>query len=130
MANKTVLSTFGFSFSTTLTLLHTVTTMGGMSLFAYCGLFTPKTVPTLQVRSSLPLLMPCLLVLSACLTLCPRCHCPCPCMLQQMSCPCTASCMLAVAAALNLALLRVRIVPAAPDLLLHLLLACSLLQLH
>ena len=64
MANKTVLSTFGFSFSTTLTLLHTVTTMGGMSLFAYCGLFTPKTVPTLQVRSSLPTMAPCPLVLS------------------------------------------------------------------
>lgn len=66
MANKTVLSTFGFSFSTTLTFLHTVTTMGGMSLFAYCGLFTPKTVPTLQVGPSLPMMVPCLVVLSGC----------------------------------------------------------------
>ena len=77
MANKTVLSTFGFSFSTTLTFLHTVTTMGGMSLFAYCGLFTPKNVPTLQVRLSLPIMVPCLLLLSEWLMLCPRCQCPC-----------------------------------------------------
>lgn len=49
-ANKAVLSIYGFEFTTALTLLHTLTTVLGMTIFCQLGLFSPKSVPTLQVR--------------------------------------------------------------------------------
>ena len=49
-ANKAVLSVYGFEFTTALTLLHTLTTVLGMTLFCQLGFFSPKVVPTLQVR--------------------------------------------------------------------------------
>ena len=51
-ANKAVLSVYGFEFATALTLLHTLTTVLGMMLFCQLGMFTPKQVPILQVKSS------------------------------------------------------------------------------
>lgn len=48
-ANKAVLSVYGFEFTTALTLLHTLTTVLGMTIFCHLGLFSPKSVPTLQV---------------------------------------------------------------------------------
>lgn len=52
-ANKAVLSVYGFEFTTALTLLHTLTTVLGMTIFCHLGLFSPKSVPTLQVSFSL-----------------------------------------------------------------------------
>ena len=49
-ANKAVLSVYGFEFTTALTLLHTLTTVLGMTLFCHLGFFSPKVVPSLQVR--------------------------------------------------------------------------------
>ena len=50
-ANKAVLSIYGFEFTTALTLLHTLTTIAGMTLFSQLGLFMPKTVPKMQVSA-------------------------------------------------------------------------------
>lgn len=44
-ANKTVFSVLGFQFVYTLTLLHVLTTLGGMHLFAILGLYEPKKLP-------------------------------------------------------------------------------------
>ena len=49
-ANKAVLSVYGFEFTTALTLLHTLTTVIGMTIFSQLGIFSPKSVPTVQVR--------------------------------------------------------------------------------
>lgn len=51
-ANKAVLSVYGFEFATALTLLHTLTTVLGMMLFCKLGMFSPKQVPAVQVRSA------------------------------------------------------------------------------
>ena len=39
----------GFEFATALTLVHTITTMAGMMVFCYMGMFVPKQVSVLQV---------------------------------------------------------------------------------
>ncbi|KAK9813049.1 hypothetical protein WJX72_008061 [[Myrmecia] bisecta] len=49
MANKLVLSIYKFEFTYALTLIHTLTTMAGMILFASLGMFQPKAVPRLAV---------------------------------------------------------------------------------
>lgn len=48
-ANKAVLSIYGFEFTTALTLLHTLTTIVGMTFFSQMGMFTRKSVPKVQV---------------------------------------------------------------------------------
>ena len=50
-ANKAVLSIYGFEFTTALTLLHTLTTIAGMTLFCQLGFFSPKTVSKIQVSA-------------------------------------------------------------------------------
>ncbi len=44
-ANKTVFSVLGFQFVYTLTLLHVVTTLAGMQLFALLGFYERKKLP-------------------------------------------------------------------------------------
>ena len=48
-SNKAVLSIYGFEFATALTLVHAITTMAGMMVFSYMGLFVPKQVSILRV---------------------------------------------------------------------------------
>jgi solute carrier family 35 protein E3 len=48
-ANKLVMSNYGFRFTTALTLLHTLTTLAGMMVFARVGMFQVKTVSKLAV---------------------------------------------------------------------------------
>ena len=51
-ANKAVLSIYGFEFTTALTLLHTLTTIAGMTLFCQLGFFVPKGVAAMQVSKA------------------------------------------------------------------------------
>lgn len=48
-ANKAVLTTFGFNFVYALTLIHTITTLFGMKVFAAFGMFEAKTLPKLAI---------------------------------------------------------------------------------
>ena len=51
-ANKSVFQHYDYKFTYALTLIHTVTTLVGMRLFAYYGAFTAKLLP---VRATAPL---------------------------------------------------------------------------
>lgn len=48
-ANKAVLSNFGFHFTYTLTLIHTLTTLAGMHLFLQAGIFEKKVLPKASI---------------------------------------------------------------------------------
>lgn len=48
-ANKAVMTTFGFHFIYALTLIHTITTLLGMKVFAYFGLYETKRLPKLSI---------------------------------------------------------------------------------
>ncbi|KAK9844032.1 hypothetical protein WJX81_002459 [Elliptochloris bilobata] len=48
-ANKAVMTTFGFKFIYALTLIHTITTLFGMKVFAAFGMFEAKTLPKLSI---------------------------------------------------------------------------------
>lgn len=48
-ANKSVFATYGFKFTCTLTLIHTVFTLVGMRLFLRAGLFQYKKLPQMQL---------------------------------------------------------------------------------
>ena len=48
-ANKAVMTTFGFHFIYALTLIHTITTLLGMKVFAYFGLYEAKRLPKVSI---------------------------------------------------------------------------------
>lgn len=48
-ANKAVMTTFGFHFIYALTLIHTITTLVGMKVFAYMGLYEAKKLPKISI---------------------------------------------------------------------------------
>ncbi|EIE22332.1 hypothetical protein COCSUDRAFT_6302, partial [Coccomyxa subellipsoidea C-169] len=48
-ANKAVMTTFGFHFIYALTLIHTITTLLGMKVFCYMGLYEAKKLPKIAI---------------------------------------------------------------------------------
>ncbi|KAK9915489.1 hypothetical protein WJX75_009938 [Coccomyxa subellipsoidea] len=48
-ANKAVLTTFGFHFIYALTLIHTITTLLGMKVFCYLGMYEAKKLPKMAI---------------------------------------------------------------------------------